>query len=297
MAKSRRSRKSQRKSRKSRGRKYRGGFVAPVNDTSMNAPKALNLAQGQQFAKFHENQHGGALSYGPYPGAVAEGSVLPSDLVASAKLLPLNQAFDEIRGMSDQAGGKRRKSKKSRKSKKATRKSRKSKKTRKSRKSRRTQRKRGGFLGSMMTSLTQKAKNQGAAMQQKAMNYAKQQGSMMQQQAMNYAKQQGSKMQQQAMNYAKQQGQSIGQSGMNFMRQKAANRGIALSRRNRQRGGLYRWGGGSRRHSGGSYAEMRFPMPVQDEGKMLIPASLQQQAGLNPEWRLAEDPMAFAPKM
>jgi hypothetical protein len=282
MAKSRRSRKSQRKSRKSRGRKYRGGFVAPINDTSMNAPKALNLAQGQQFAKFHENQHGGALSYGPYPGAVAEGSVLPSDLIASAKLLPLNQAFDEIRGMSDQAGGKRRKSKKSRKSKKATRKSRKSKKTRKSRKSRKTQRKRGGFLGNMISSLTQTAKNQGSAMQQKAMNYAKQQGSM---------------MQQQAMNYAKQQGQALGQSGMNFARQKAANHGMALSRRNRQRGGLYRWGGGSRRHSGGSYAEMRFPMPVQDEGKMLIPASLQQQAGLNPEWKLAENPMAFAPKM
>jgi hypothetical protein len=36
-------------------------------------------------------------------------------------------------------------------------------------------------------------------------------------------------------------------------------------------------------------------MPVSDEGKMLIPSSLQQQAGLNPEWRLAEDPMSFAP--
>lgn len=65
----------------------------------------------------------------------------------------------------------------------------------------------------------------------------------------------------------------------------------------KQRGGLYRWGGGARKYRGGAYAEMRFPMPVSDEGKMLIPEGLRQQAGLNPEWKLAENPMAFAPKM
>jgi hypothetical protein len=174
----------------------------------------LNLAQGQQFGEYHKNQHGGmgAYSYGPYPGAVEEASVLPGDLVASAKLLPLDKAFAEIRQFgpsSDNpnlAGGRRRKAKKSRKS-------------RKSRKTRRVR---------------------------------------------------------------------------------------------RQRGGLYRWGGGGRGScglmmggrrgncgllKGGAASEMRFPMPVADETKMLIPASLQEQAGLNPEWRLAENPLSFAPQM
>jgi hypothetical protein len=170
----------------------------------------LNLAQGQQFGEYHKNQHGGMTpySYGPYPGAVETPSVLPGDLVASAKLLPLDKAFAEIRQFGPSSdnpnltGGRRRKAKKSRKS----------------RKTRRVR---------------------------------------------------------------------------------------------RQRGGLYRWGGGGRGSCGmmrggrgscgmmrgGSSAEMRFPMPVADETKMLIPAKLQEQAGLNPEWRLAENPLAFNPKM
>jgi hypothetical protein len=64
----------------------------------------------------------------------------------------------------------------------------------------------------------------------------------------------------------------------------------------KQRGGvLVRWGGGARRMRGGSYAEMRYPMPVGEESKMLIPAALQAQAGLNPEWKLAENPSSFDP--
>ena len=138
--------------------KRRGGasysyVPAPVDyvDTTGN----LNLAQGRQFAEMHEGQHGGAgLASGPYPDAL--GDVLPQDLAASAHLLPLQKAFDDIKGMSDQAGGRRRrnkrksmkggkKSKKSRKSKK----SKKSRKTRKSRKNRRSRRSRrgGGHLG------------------------------------------------------------------------------------------------------------------------------------------------------
>lgn len=180
-------RKGSRKAHRRSSRRMYGG-EAPVN-YSNPGPMGLSLAQGQQFAGFHKNQHGGA--YGPYPGAVDQATVLPADLTASAKLLPLNAAFAEIRGMSDQSGGKRRRGRKG---------------SRKSRKGRKGSRK--------------------------------------------------------------------------------------------QRGGvLVRWGGGSRRRSyrGGSYAEMRFPMPVGDEGKMLIPAGLQAQAGLNPEWKLAENPMSFAP--
>ncbi len=208
MAKSRRTmkhRKGSRKAHRKGSRKHRmshrrmRGGQAPVG-YSNPGPMGLNLAQGQQYAKFHEGQHGGA--YGPYPAAVDQATVLPADLTASAKLLPLNAAFAEIRGMSDQSGGKRRHHRKG--SRKAHRKSRKG-----SRKHHKAHRK-------------------------------------------------GSR---------------------------------------KQRGGvLVRWGGGSRRrYRGGSYAEMRFPMPVSDEGKMLIPSGLQAQAGLNPEWKLAENPMAFAP--
>jgi hypothetical protein len=69
----------------------------------------------------------------------------------------------------------------------------------------------------------------------------------------------------------------------------------------RQRGGqLVRWGGpvggGRRRMYGGSRTEMSMPMDVAESSKMLIPPSLQAQAGLNPEWKLAENPMAFAPQ-
>ncbi len=181
-------RKGSRKTHRKGSRRMRGG-QAPVG-YSNPGPMGLNLAQGRQFAEFHKEQHGG--SYGPYPAAVEQATVLPADLTAAAKLLPLNAAFAEIRGMSDQSGGKRR-----RRGRKGSRKSRKG-----SRKAHRKQR--GGVL--------------------------------------------------------------------------------------------VRWGGGSRRrYRGGSYAEMRFPMPVADEGKMLIPANLQAQAGLNPEWKLAENPNSFAP--
>jgi hypothetical protein len=204
MAKSRRNRRSM----KRRGSRRMRGGQAPVN-YSNPGPMNLNLNQGQQFLKMHENQHGGSLNTsGAYPGVVTQASVLPGDLVASAKLAPLNASFDYIKQFGPSSdnpnlrGGRRRRrsSKKSRKGRKGSRKSRK------------------------------------------------------------------------------------------------------------QRGGLYRVGGGRRRkgskksrktrkHRGGAYAEMRFPMSVGDEGKMLLPPSLEAQAGLNKEWTLAKDPMAFAPKM
>ena len=213
MARRNRNRRASRKNRKAsrKNRTYRGGFEAPVNYSNPE-PMKLNLAQGEQFAKFHAQQHGGAaLVGGPFPGAVTEGSFLPSDLMASARQDPLIQAYQEIKqyGPSSDnpnlAGGRRRKGRKgSRKGRKGSRK--------------------------------------------------------------------GSR---------------------------------------KQRGGDFaRWGGGSRKNRkayrksrkasrmyyGGAFSGgLADPMPVIDEGKMLIPSSLQQQAGLNPEWRLAEDPMSFAP--
>ncbi len=207
MAKGRRSmkrrgsRKGSRKAHRKSYRKMRGGAEgAPVN-YSNPGPMELNFAQGRQFADYHKFQHGGAMAYGPYPGAVTESSALPADLVASAKLLPLNASFDYIKQFGPEAdlkGGRRRRGRKSRKG------------SRKSRKGSRKQR--GGVL----------------------------------------------------------------------VRWGGARKSRKSHRRRRS-------------HRGGSRAEMNMPMPVGDEGKMLIPPGLQAQAGLNPEWQLAKNPMAFAP--
>ena len=37
-------------------------------------------------------------------------------------------------------------------------------------------------------------------------------------------------------------------------------------------------------------------MSVSQSGNMLVSPSQQEAAGLNPEWKLAEDPMSFAPR-
>jgi hypothetical protein len=188
---SRRGHKKSRRSHRKGTRRQRGG-VAPVG-YSNPFPMGINLAQGQQFAAYHANQHGGSV--GTYPDAVQQAQLLPADLVPSSRLLPLNASFDYIRQFGPEAdlkGGRRRKSRKSRKSRKV---------------------------------------------------------------------------------------------------------------RKSQRGGvLVRWGGGgrrrgSRRMRGGSAADMGHPMDVAEETKMLIPPSLQQQAGLNPEWKLAENPNSFAPNL
>ena len=147
---------SRRMSRKHRGtrRRYhrmRGGnsVPAPVGGNSMAAMSAQSLAQGQQFASIHANQHGGgALDAGPFPGAVVEQSMLPQSLHNAARIAPLNSALNAIANMKDpgQAGGRRRGRKASRKGRKASRKGRKA--SRKGRKaSRNTRRMRGGAFG------------------------------------------------------------------------------------------------------------------------------------------------------
>lgn len=217
MAKSRRSHRS-RKSRKGRSRRMRGG-QAPVN-YSNPGPMNLNMEQGKQFLKFHENQHGGALNTsGAYPGVVEQASVLPSSLVASAKLTGLNESFDYIKQFGPSSdnpnlrGGRRRR-----------------RGSRKSRKSRNSRKQRGGVL------VRWGGGRKGSRKSRKG--------------------------------------------------RKGSRKGRKSSRR-------------SRRMRGGAYAEMRFPMSVADESKMLLPSGLASQAAsaMNPEWRLAENPMSFAPKM
>ena len=128
---------------KRRHHSMRGGdsTPSPVTGSGMAQMAAQSLAQGQQFASMHANQHGGGgLDAGPFPGAVTEESMLPSNLQAAARVAPLNAALNAIANMKDpgQAGGgrKRKGSKKSRKGAKKGRKG--------SRKVRRTRRMRGG---------------------------------------------------------------------------------------------------------------------------------------------------------
>lgn len=100
-------RKNRRSTRKST-RRQRGG-VAPLN-YSMGEMTQQSLAQGNQFAEIHKAQHGGAAGFegGPYPGSVGGVGMLPSGLVASSRVGPLNSAIAEIQGMKDQGGGRRR---------------------------------------------------------------------------------------------------------------------------------------------------------------------------------------------
>ncbi len=109
-----------------------GGYEsvpAPTMGNSMASMEAQSLAQGNQFAAMHKNQHGGGLDAGPFPGAVIAPSVLPENLHASARVAPLDAAIKEIQGLKDQSGGRRRGRRASKKSKK-TRKGRKGRKQR-----------------------------------------------------------------------------------------------------------------------------------------------------------------------
>jgi hypothetical protein len=106
-----------------------GGDPASVSDTSMTMPQKDSFAQGEQFAGIHKDQHGGAGiqlvggGLGSYPDSVVA-STLPSELNASARIGPLNQAIAAIQGMKDQAGGRRRNNRKNRSNRKTNRKNR-----------------------------------------------------------------------------------------------------------------------------------------------------------------------------
>lgn len=111
--KTRRSRTSRKSRRYNRSRRHRGGYMAPINHTSvrsgfMAGPHASSLGQGMQYGDIHKAQHGGALYHGA-PISAVTGSVLSGDLIPSTGTVPLNQALSQINGMTDQKGGRRKK--------------------------------------------------------------------------------------------------------------------------------------------------------------------------------------------
>ncbi len=110
-------------SRRNKSRNQRGGLV--LSPGAVAAPTVLlpggvgSLVQGAQFAQQHLGQRGGAAPVG------AE-MTLPSGMADAAMQGKLLSALNEIKGMSDMAGGRRRRSRKaSRKSRKAGKKSKK----------------------------------------------------------------------------------------------------------------------------------------------------------------------------
>lgn len=130
-------------------RKRRGGSHqlegAPLDDSlSGSWSSNISLGQGQDYFKYHEGQHGGqALSYAPL--SAIDGSALPASMRGQAHLNGIDQAMDQIRGLSDMNGGKRRSRKRSKRSKR--RKSHKHKRSCKhNKRSRKRSRKRGGAL-------------------------------------------------------------------------------------------------------------------------------------------------------
>jgi len=150
--------------RDKRRTKRRGGAEsldgAPVNyHLSGSWPSRMSLGQGADYFKYHEGQHGGALSMGPYPAAVLSPG-LPQDLRGPAHIGGIDKAIADVRGLSDApnspntVGGKRSKSRRN-KSKKAkknrTKKAKKAKKGDKRRTKRdkrdKRRKRRGGSLG------------------------------------------------------------------------------------------------------------------------------------------------------
>lgn len=77
-------------------------------------PMNQSLAQGMEYAKIHANQHGGAAVSLAAAAPVGYTGMLDDSLRAIARIAPLDQAVNQIQGMSDQSGGGKRKAKKQR---------------------------------------------------------------------------------------------------------------------------------------------------------------------------------------
>ena len=143
-------RKGTRKSR--RNTRMRGGYVSigsNIANTSMNSASKLSMLQGQQYTSQHANQRGGVANVG-YTGVLSQdmraaarvdkaGGMAPVGDTGvmdvnrvEARVGPIDAAFQEIAGMRDQAGGRRRRrgTRKGRKGRKGSRKSRSGRKSR-----------------------------------------------------------------------------------------------------------------------------------------------------------------------
>jgi hypothetical protein len=89
-----------RKSWNRRNNMMGGADMSPANvkdSLAGSGPSQMNLAQGDQYASFHRNQHGGQA---PFPGGVTN-SLLDESLRASARVLPTDQYIRDVAGLRD----------------------------------------------------------------------------------------------------------------------------------------------------------------------------------------------------
>lgn len=93
---------SQRRSKKQGGAVLVGAPLGYVDDWSAK----MSAGQGGDYLKYHVGQHGGALDGVPLS---AMDSALPAAMRGPAHIGGLDQAFSQIAGLKDQAGGKRHK--------------------------------------------------------------------------------------------------------------------------------------------------------------------------------------------
>ena len=105
----RHSRRSQRRTRRRGGADLLEG--APLDyHLSGNWASRMSLGQGADYFKYHEGQHGGSDYQSNIQGAPLRAitdSTLPADLRGPAHLQGIDKAFVDIKGLKDQAGGRR----------------------------------------------------------------------------------------------------------------------------------------------------------------------------------------------
>ena len=113
----RRVRKTQKRNK--RHRKHRGGLMhlepaALSYSLAGSDASRASLGQGQQFLNYHQGQHGGYHANGAPLSAITASS-LDGALRGPAHLGGLDKAFAAIAGLSDQQGGRHRRSKRAKK--------------------------------------------------------------------------------------------------------------------------------------------------------------------------------------
>jgi len=77
-------------------------------NSSFSSPSKMMLDQGNQYQSLHSGQHGGAVAINPSPAPPGYTGVLEDGLRGQAWVSPIDESLKAIQGMSDQAGGARR---------------------------------------------------------------------------------------------------------------------------------------------------------------------------------------------
>ena len=109
--------------RNKRYRKHDGGLMrldgaALSYSLAGSEASRASLGQGADYLKYHEGQHGGLNYANGAPLSAITASTLPPSLAGPAMLNGLNKAYADVAGLSDQQGGRYRRTKRSKRSKK-----------------------------------------------------------------------------------------------------------------------------------------------------------------------------------